>query len=90
MENSIFYPAKQYGSKLFLTFRGDETAAGDRLKLAARRDGYWPAYSRHGNYYSIMERMRACGLVEVRHTGPRGGRRFHATRKGRYWLKKYA
>ena len=78
-------------SKLFIvkpttliTGTGRYTNAFYLIAAATHRDGATVTERNKGfsNYADLMALVTE-GLLEVRDTGPRGGKRWHATRKGR-------
>ena len=59
------------------------------LNAAKDRDGTTPARRQKGwTDFDIFAALARREWLEDRQTGPRGGRRWHATRKGRYHLAK--
>lgn len=58
------------------------------MRDASRRSGATPTRRAGGwtNYPTIRELLDV-GWLEKRHTGPLGGIRYHATKKGRYHLR---
>ena len=69
--------------------RPRETEAAQKLREAADKTGTMEDMRKGGwSNYQVLRRLAVWGLVEVRNSGPRGGRRYHATRAGRYQIKK--
>ena len=67
------------------------TEAAYKLMESANREGATVDRRKGGwTNFDVLRRLGMLGLVEARETGPRGGRRYHATRRGRYQLKKLA
>ena len=65
------------------------TQTYDVLAYAACRGGVTPTRRQKGwSDWNIFSYLLGRGWIEARNTGPRGGRSYYATRKGRYHLKK--
>jgi hypothetical protein len=59
------------------------------LAYAACRGGVTPTRRQKGwSDWNIFSYLLGRGWIEARNTGPRGGRSYYATRKGRYHLRK--